>query len=229
MHRAPPPPGVPPPAHHTATVDDPRRVSLGGLLRSLVAAGGAAGGLVIAVPLGAFLGVWLFEHVGVPVAEGIISGGAGGSGGDDWLESLVVGIFLAIAAIMVAVLVVAALVAPVFVVLPMLGTAVALRLTGAGLILRTMWLSLAAFVLLGVGTAALVEALDVRTHWWMWAAVVAVGSFAGRLVVEAWQPRAAGVRGPLTVTRRWKALVIVWLCLLVVAVAAGFGLFLVVV
>lgn len=223
MHRAPPPDVS---AYSQPPVGGARRVSWVAVLRSAVAAGGAAGGLVIAVPVGAYLGAWLFEHVGTRIVEGIITGGAtDGLGG---LEAVIVGVFLAIAAIVVALLVVAALVAPVFVVLPMLGTAVALRVTGAGLILRTLWLSLAAFVLLGVGTATVVEALDVRMHWWMWAAVVAVGSFAGRFVVEAWQPRLAGVRTPLAVTRRWMVLLVVWLCLLVVAVAAGFGLFVVV-
>lgn len=221
MHRSVPPNQELPPSQGQH-VPAPRRVTTAALLRSAVAAGGAVAGVAVAIPVGAVLAMFLFEHVGTAVVEGIMSEATDGRSG---IEAAIVAVMLAIAAIMVAVLVVVALVAPVFVVLPMLGAGLALRLTRAGLILRSLWLSLAALAVLVGGVAGVLSLFEVRGPWWLWMLVVALASFVGRLTVEARQPQRAAVRSSAALGKRWLVLVIVWICLVGVAIVLGVVLF----
>lgn len=229
MHRMPAPDETPTAAPGAQDPRRPRtpRVTGVGLLRSGVSAGGAVAGGLVAVPVGGALVTVLFARLGTRIVRGIVAGEV--TEGLSGLEGLVAAIALVIAGVAVAILVVCALVAPVFVVLPLVGVGVALRVARAGLIIRTLWLSLAALVLVVVASAALIEALDARGHWWMWAAAVAFAGFLGRFAVELWEPRAAGVRTPVAMSRRWKVLLVVWAGLVVVATVAGVALFLVVV
>ena len=172
--------------------------------RSAAAAVGAAVGALGAMTIGGPLFALLFIHVGGPIAGGIISDATQGRSG---VEAVLVAIFVVIAAVMVAILVVTVLVAPVFVVLPLAATAVALRLTKAGLIMRSLWLTLAAVAGLAVVRLALaghrpsiaihlsgddqsraLHLSHVGPGGWMWVLIVAAGAFAGRLAVELWKP-----------------------------------------
>ncbi|MQA06101.1 MAG: hypothetical protein GEV07_26415 [Streptosporangiales bacterium] len=223
MHRATPrEPWAQPPV-----APAPRRVTAATFLRSAVAAGGAVAGVAAAIPLGALLTAFLFDTVGTAIVDEIMSDGV--AEGLSGIEAFFGGLMLAIAAIMIAIMVVLALVAPVFVVLPMLGAGVALRVARAGLIMRSLWLSLAALALLVAAAAAVLSAFDADGKWWMWVVVVAAASLVGRLAVELWEPQRAATRSPVAFTRVWWRLLIVWICLLVAALVTGTTLFITVV
>lgn len=168
----------------------------GAVMRSSVGATGAVLGTYAAVQIGPLLFAYLFTRVGKPVMNDIIGGSR--TEGFSGLEAVLVGIFVFIGAVVVAILVVCVLVAPVFLLLPMAATAIALRLAGAGLIVRTLWLMLGTVAVLAVVVQATYSALEVSAFNRVdsgvaWALMVGVGAFVGRLVVEFWKPvEAAG-------------------------------------
>ncbi|MEV0800430.1 hypothetical protein AB0I34_22240 [Kribbella sp. NPDC050281] len=203
--------------------------------RSAAAAVGAAIGGLAAVLVGGPLFAWLFIHVGGPIAGDMISGATEGRSG---IEGALVGLFVVIAAVIVAVLVVAALVAPVFVLLPLGATAFALRLAKAGLILRSLWLTIAAVAGLAAVRLMLFHGRPAITihassdrqsgdlhlpHFgpggWTWILIIAGGAFAGRLVVELWRPAQAAQPDPVTaLAKPWQRLVRIWVGILVLVV-----------
>lgn len=84
--------------------------------RSAAAAGGAVAGALLAVPLGVYVAVALFENLGIPLVEEMIQRGTGGLSG---LQALV-GALVVFAAFIFATYLVVAFIAPIFVVLPLL-------------------------------------------------------------------------------------------------------------
>jgi hypothetical protein len=201
---------------HSKTVS---RFSLASLVRCVAAATGAAAGVMLALPIGSFLAVVLFKEVGAPLAKRIVTDALAQS--DSAIETIVVAIFLTIAALMLAVYVVIVLVAPVFILVPMLASAAALRLAHAGLITRTLWLWLGLSVFLAVVLLPASSPFHVRPDWWLWALMVSTAGFVGRLIVELWQPELAGTPASVGDTlRRWKTLLLVWAVLLSVAIIA---------
>jgi hypothetical protein len=186
--------------------------------RSFAAAGGAVAGGLLAVPLGAVLFLYLFERVGVRIVDSVISSALDDVNG---LEALVVGLFLAIAGLVLAIIVVVALVAPVFVVLPMVAVAVALRLSRAGLIMRTVGLTLAVVIGLGLAVSMLANLAGARVEWWFCFPVLAVAGFAGRYIVERASPDRAGVPDREVVGPRWKRVALAWLVIVLVGVVGA--------
>jgi hypothetical protein len=193
------------------------RLDLAAVGRSAAAAGGSVAGVLVAMPIGAYLAALLFEHVGVPLAREIVSDGT--SQGGPVLETILVGVFLVLAALVLAIYVVVALVAPIFVVLPLLATSIVLRLTGAGLITRTLWLMLGVVALLAAVFFPTLSVFDVDAGWPVWIVLVALGGFLGRLIVELWRPDLANrPASTAAVWHRWKRLGVVWLVLFLVAI-----------
>lgn len=188
------------------------------LARSLVASGGALVGGLLAVPVAGVLFVALFERVGVRIMESVVSGALDDVSG---IEGVIAAIFLVIAAVMIAVIVVVALVAPVFLVLPMTAVAVSLRLTKAGLIMRTVWLTLATVLVLAVGGLMAANAADVEVNWWAILPVLAIGGFLGRYIVELSWPGPAALPGRSVVGTKWKRLTVAWLVIMLVGTVAA--------
>jgi hypothetical protein len=215
------PSGAPPVQPPTRSPDedvraDRRRLGLPTWARSIAAAGGAAVGMLLAVPVGGLLFVFLFERLGTAIIRDITSGALT----DDLsgVEAVLVGIFVVIGALAVAALAVVALVTPVFVILPTAATALALRIVGAGLIARTLLLALGTVVALVALLQAVSSSLDIDMDLWTWVLVAAGGAFAGRFVVEVWKPDDAGrIAEGDTGWRRWIRLGVVWLALAVLA------------
>jgi hypothetical protein len=184
--------------------------------RSLAAAGGAAVGTVLAIPMGGILFAVLFERLGTAIIRDITSGALEDASG---VEAVVVGIFVVIGALMAAVLVVVALVTPVFVLLPTASTALALRVAGAGLIARSLLVGMGVVVVLAGGMRVASSAVDLDYDWWTWVLVTAGGALVGRLVVEAWKPAEAGQRHTgAKGWRRWSRLGMTWVALVVLAI-----------
>lgn len=199
------------------------RLSGAALGRSAASAGGAVAGFVVAVPLGAYLAFVLFVRVGVPFVNAILDGAL--TRDMPGVQAFIVGALLVVAAVVVAVCLVFALVAPIFVLVPLLGTATALRLSRAGVITRTLWLTFALVTALAAAVLTVLWALDARPQWWMWPGLVCIGAFLGRLIVELSDPGSADQPADLsTVGKRWKRLGLAWLVLLVVGVAGGVAL-----
>lgn len=200
----------------------PVQIDRAGYLRSGVAAAGALIGALVAIPLGVLLVGFLFEHIGEPLMHGIASDSTEGRSG---LEAVFSGIFGVIAGLMLALLVVVALAGPVFVLLPLAATATGLRLARAGLILRTLWLTLAIGVVIGLVGSALLDALAVPGAGWSWLLAVPLSAFLARLVVELWRPDRAALPDVAVVTGRgwrWAGIVLGALMLIVVVVVALF-------
>jgi hypothetical protein len=194
------------------------------LARSLVASGGALVGGLLAVPVAGVLFVALFERVGVRIMESVVSGAFEDVSG---IEDVIAAIFLMIAAVMIAVIVVGALVAPVFLVLPMTAVAVSLRLTKAGFIMRTVWLTLVTVLVLAAGVLMVAKVADVQLKWWAILPVLAIGGFLGRYIVELSWPGRAGLPDRSVVGTKWKRLTVAWLVIMLVgAVAAVIVVFL---
>lgn len=170
-----------------------------GYRRSGVAAAGALIGAVVAVPVAAFLIPFLMEQVAAPIVREMGSSAGGGSG----FESALGGLVGVIIGVMLAAVVVFSLVAPILVLLPVGITAASLRMVKAGLILRTLWLGMAACVVLGVIAARLASALGAPTGW-AWLLMVPVGAFLARFVVEACWPDRAALPDVMTLTVGWR-------------------------
>lgn len=203
---------------HTATPVPVRRFGLAATARCGAAAGGATAGGLVAFPLGGLLATWLFARIGTRIISGIVSDGLRGVHG---IAVVFAAILLVVAGLAVAAIVIAVLVAPVFVVLPMLATGVALRLTRAGLVLRTLWLTLAAVAVLSIGVLLGLSAVKGNAHWWLWLVIVGGAAFLARMVVElAWPEPSARAAGPVSVGRRWKLVGAVWLIAVVAVLAA---------
>ncbi|MEQ7124451.1 hypothetical protein ABN034_07990 [Actinopolymorpha sp. B11F2] len=199
---------------------DRPRLGVPAWARSFAAAGGAVAGVLLAVPVGSFLLVVLFERLGTAIIRDISSGALA----DDLsgVEAVIAGVFLLLTAVLVAILVVVALVTPVFVIVPMATTALALRLAGAGLIARTLLLALGGVVVLAGGLRMALSSVGVDLDWWTWVLAAAGGAFAARLVVELWKPDDAG-RGDDSDDsddgwRRWIRLGVVWIALAALAI-----------
>jgi hypothetical protein len=187
----------------------------------MAAAVGAAAGVALAVPLGVLLGVFLFKRISGPLVEHMMSEAKGWS----IVETIVFGILLFVAALAIVVVIVISLVAPIFLLVPLLVTAVALRLTRAGLIMRSLWLMLAALAVLSAVFLPVLHVFDDRTNWWTWVVLVAAAAFLGRLLVEAYKPDLAGrPASGLDVWLRWKRLGVAWLVLIVVVVVGMISL-----
>ncbi len=175
------------------------------LARSAAASVGAAAGTLAAIVVGGPLAALLFIHIGEPVVEGLTAGATEGRSG---IEAVFAGLFAAIGAVLIAILIVAAIIAPLFVLLPLAAAAIALRLTGAGLILRSLWLmivAVAAVVVislfqsrsqLGPSTADIDGPHSVLLGGGAWILVLtaAGAAFVGRLCVELWNPDRAASR-----------------------------------
>jgi hypothetical protein len=183
------------------------------LARSLVASGGALVGGLLAVPVAGVLFVALFERVGVRIMESVVSGALEDVSG---IEGVIAAIFVVIAAVMIALIVVVALVAPVFLILPMTAVAVSLRLTKAGLIMRTVWLTLVTVLVLAAGVLMAANVADVRLSWWAILPVLAIGGFLGRYIVELSWPGRAGLPDRNVVGPRWKRLTVAWLVIMLI-------------
>ncbi|MEQ4209312.1 hypothetical protein [Actinopolymorpha sp. B9G3] len=196
-------------------VDRPR-LGVPAWARSFAAAGGAAAGALLAVPVGGFLIVVLFERIGTAIIRDITSGAVT----DDMsgVEAVIAAVFLLLTAVLVAILVVVALVTPVFVILPMAATALALRLAGAGLIARSLLVGLGLVIGLAAGVGAASSSVDIDMDLWIWILVAAAGAFGGRLVVELWKPDDAGRVDGATGRRRWSRLGVAWAALLALAI-----------
>lgn len=220
MHQHPAAVGEAPPRHADADGGG-LRFSPAALLRALVAAAGAAVGTLVAVPVGQVLFAVLFAHVGKAVMESVI--GSVDLAGRPVIEAVILGIVLVLAGLVIAIFVVSILVAPVFVILPLAASGIALRLVRAGLVLRTVWLTLATAVILAVGIGVALEALELRTEGWVWLVIVASAAFVARIVVELWTPERAR-RPDGAVRSRWKRLAVVWVVLVVGAVVAAMAL-----
>lgn len=192
--------------------------------RSAAAAGGAVAGVLLAVPLGAYLAVALFGDLGIPLMKEMVSEGTDGLSG---IHAIVVGALVVFVAFVFAIYLVVALVAPMFVVVPLLATAAALRLVGAGAITRSLWLMLGIVGALAGTVLPATSVLNLDTHWWTWVLIVATGSFVSRLIVELWKPDLAGTPANVTaVWQRWRRLGVAWLILTMTAVAGTVILFL---
>lgn len=197
-------------------------VGAGAVVRCAAAALGSAAGVGIAIPVAVALVAWLVAGPGKKLFNEIIEDGLEDVSG---VAAAVASIGLAIMAAVVVMTLIVALVAPMFVVLPLVCSAVALRLARAGLILRSTMLSLGAMLALALATDVVLDALDLRGDWWILVVLVAGAHVIGRLVVEIWEPARAGVPTPVVHRRRWVVLVAVWFGLLVLAIAAAFVLF----
>ncbi|TDB83517.1 hypothetical protein E1264_28150 [Actinomadura sp. KC216] len=205
---------------------DGRGITVPALARSAAAAVGAVAGAAIAVPLAILLFTVLFIHVGVPLIEEIVSGGL--TPDMSLIEKIIVGIFLLLAVTVLVIYLILALVAPVFVLVPLLSTAIALRLAGGGAILRSLLLMLAMIAAYTVVAVPAASAVEIDVQWWTWAAIVAFSAFGGRLVVELWRPDLAGTPQRFgNLWRRWKTLGLAWLITLVVATGVSLVLFVV--
>jgi hypothetical protein len=203
---------------HAATPAPARRSGVAAAARCGAAAGGAVAGALVAFPVGGLLATWLFARIAPRIVNSIITDGLKGVHG---LEAVFAAIMLVIAGVMVTLVVVVALVAPVFVVLPMLATGMALRLSGAGLVLRTLWLTLGTVAVLSVSALLGLSALKLDAHWWMWLVIVGVAASLARVVVElVWPEHSARVPGPVSVGRRMKLVGVVWLIVVVAVLAA---------
>ncbi|MGH3490724.1 MAG: hypothetical protein ACRDP8_22795 [Actinopolymorphaceae bacterium] len=211
-------PGQPPSRPPDENVrEDRRRLGLPTWARSIAAAGGAAVGMLLAVPVGGMLFVFLFERLGTAIIRDITSGALTDDLGG--VEAVLVGIFVVIGALLVAALAVVALVTPVFVILPTAATALALRIAGAGLIARTLLVSLGAAVVVAAVLQTMSSSLDIDMDLWMWVVIAAGGAFAGRFVVEVWKPDDAGrIAQGDTGWRRWIRLGVVWIALVALAI-----------
>jgi hypothetical protein len=196
-----------------------RKLTTAAMGRCAAAAGGAIVGVLLAIPLGVYLVVTLFEDFGLPLAKGMIRQGTETLSG---LDLIVVGVFVLITAIVFALYLVVALVAPIFVVLPLLVTAVALRLSGAGAITRSLWLMLAIVGVLAATIPPTLSLFDLPNQRWTWLGIVATAAFAGRLIVELSMPERADQPTNVTAAwQRWRRLGIAWLVLTVIAVAGS--------
>lgn len=189
--------------------------------RSFASAGGALAGGLLAVPIGAVLFVFLFERVGIPIVDSVVTSALDDVRG---IEALFVGVFLVLAGLVVAIIVVVALVAPVFVVLPMVAVAVALRLCRAGLIMRTVGLTLVTVLGLALTVLIVANVAGLRVEWWFCFPVLAVGGFAGRYLVEVSRPDRAGLPDQVVLGPRWKRLTLAWLVIVLVGVAGAIAL-----
>ncbi len=180
--------------------------------------------MFLAIRLGAVLVAVLFTHLGEPIMREIMSGGA--TEGLSGIQAVLVGVFVLIGAFVVALLVVVTLVSPIFLLLPVATTALALFTSRAGLILRTLWLMLMVIAVLAVVVNTVTFLLDVRADRPVWAGVLVVGGFLGRMIVEFWKPDQAGVRTSAGVAvDRWTRLGLVWLALVLVTAILGALLF----
>jgi hypothetical protein len=209
-----------------------RGITVAALGRSAAAAAGAVAGLVLAVlvaiPLGPLLFSVLFEYVGLPIVEWIIF--SGGRPDMSSLEGFITGVFLMIAGVALAIAVaivtacvVIVLVAPIFVLVPLLATATVLRLVGAGMIIRTLWLMLGMIVALAIAILPTFPALHIGAHRWVWIAIVAGGASVGRLVVELWKPELANKPADVAaIWKRWKRVGTAWLVFALVAIVSSF-------
>lgn len=203
---------------HTVSAPPSRR--FGGLAaaRCGAAAVGACAGGLVAFPVGGFLAAYLFTNVGKSIVTGVVSRGMEGQHG---LQAVFVAILLFVAGIVMAAIVVFALVAPVFVLLPMATTGIALRLARAGLVMRSLWLTLAAAALFSIAVLMVLSAAKADARWWMWLAIVVVSAFVGRAVVELSWPVPSGVPArAMAVGRRWKTFGVVWLLVVAAVLAA---------
>ncbi|MFI0408321.1 hypothetical protein [Actinomadura sp. 3N508] len=194
------------------------------LARSAAAAAGALAGAAVAVPLAALLFFVLLIHVGFPAIGEIVSGALPPE--MSFIEKVAAGFLLLLAVSVLVVFVILALVAPIFVLVPMLSTAIALRLAGGGAILRSLWLMLAMIAASTVVALPTASAAEVDVQWWAWAGIVAFSAFGSRLLVELWRPDLAGSpQGFGNLWRRWKTLILAWLITLVVATGVSLALF----
>lgn len=189
--------------------------------RSVVSAFGIALGGLVAVPVGAVAVTVLFGWVGQRIIRAVVEEGLADVSGP---SALFAGVFLVIAGAMVAIAVVLALVAPIFVVLPLTAQGVALRLAGAGLVWRTIGMT----ALLAVAGALLADALlpDTEDGFPIWTGLiwVLVAGFLARVFVEWRWPDRADVPVRVSRDRRLVRLLWVWLGILLVAIL-GVGVF----
>lgn len=204
---------------------DGGRLSPAAVGRSAAAAGGAVTGFVLAIPLGVYLVILLFWKVGTPLLNAILHGDL--TPGVSGLRAFILGTILVIVAFVTVLCLVLALAAPIFLLVPLLASATALRLTRAGAITRTLWLTLALVLALASAVLLTLWTLNADPEWWMWPLVVGVGAFLARLTIELTRP--AQSHRPSTTPAlgpRWKHLTIAWLTLLAVGVIGGVALFL---
>jgi hypothetical protein len=196
-----------------------RKLTTAAIGRCAAAAGGAVAAVLLAFPLGAYLVVALFAEIGLPLAKEMTRQGTEGLSG---VHLVVVGGLVLLVALLFALYLAVALVAPIFVVLPLVVTAAALRLGGAGAITRTLWVMLAIAGVLAATIPATVSQLDLKAHRWTWLVIIAAAAFAGRLIVELWVPERADQPTSVSAAwRRWRRLVIAWLVLTMIAVAGA--------
>ncbi|MFI0368822.1 hypothetical protein ACH35V_13130 [Actinomadura sp. 1N219] len=199
-------------------------ITVPALARSAAAACGAVAGTAVAVPLAVLLFFVLFIHVGIPLLEEIVSGEL--TPEMSLVETIIIGFLLIVVLAVLMIYLILALVAPIFVLVPLLSTAIALRLAGGGAILRSLWLMLAMIAVYTVVALPAASAVEVDVQWWAWAAIVAFSAFGGRLVVELWRPDLAGSPQSFrSLWRRWKTLVLAWSVTAVVATGVSLVLF----
>lgn len=154
------------------------RVQGSSLARSGAAAGGAVVGTLFALVAGKYFAGPLLARVGGSMIDDVLT-----KVGTGELAGLGA-IFAVFATMLVGLVVMAALIAPIFIVVPLALLGIVLRLTRADLIMRTIWLTLATGIVLVItGTLAL-STLDVTPGQWFWFVIVAAAAFFARLLVE---------------------------------------------
>lgn len=202
---------------------DRRGIPAAAFGRSVAAAGGAVAGVLLAVPFGLLLFIVLLLRVGIPLILKIIHELTSGM---STFDAIVVGIPLGVILVIVAICVVIVLVAPIFILLPLVTTAAVLRYTNAGMILRTLWLMLGMTFLLVAAIMPMLSLFHLHAYWWTWVAIVAGGAFVGRLIVELWKPDLANkATASAVVQRRWIRLALAWFILALLAVVGSIILF----
>lgn len=166
------------------------RVDAASVGRAVLAAVAATAGVLLALSVGKPIFMLAYEHIGRPLAGGFTSDGQleHSSG----VLAVLARLLTAWATFGVELIIAIAVTAPIFVLLPALGVVVALRQVKAGLVIPTLWLSLAMVLALG----ALVQLAPLPANQdddrVLLIAVVATGAFLGRLVAEFWKPERSG-------------------------------------
>jgi len=196
------------------------RLGAAALGRSAAAGAGALVGGLIAVPTAGRLGLYLFETLGTRIIDGVLTSALDDVSG---ISAFFVAAFALVFGVTLAALVVLALVAPLFVVLPIVVTAVTLRLTGAGLILPTVAWTLVWGGGFAVAAWAVAALADHRLDGWSVIPAVALAASLGRVTVELWRPERAGVPDEGVLGRRWRRVALSWLLVLVIATVAAVG------
>lgn len=190
------------------------RVDAASVGRAGLAAGAAVAGVLLAVSIGKPVFILAFEHIGRPLADEFTWGGQ--QEDPSGVLALLTRLVSSGARFTVALMISIAVTAPIFMLVPMIRMAVVLRQVKAGLVVSTLWLSLAIVLALGALVQLLPLPVNQNDDWALVIAVVATGVFLGRLVAEFWKPeKVVSLDGFTPGSRR---LTLTWSCVVVLIV-----------